>query len=174
MKSGIDQNFLEFRKAVEVRGTLRPFAAGAPILRGLRLTGFYLGDNYIKDSERERAVFQVTFEHKYISAGYDYIDAHDQTAIAARDVEAKGWSFWLTPKSSTGWEALIRYDHLKPDTSVDAQVRSRTIIGAAYWFPHQGSVSSALLIDYDGQTFDNFTPAQPAQRKIAVHALVNF
>ena len=86
------------KKAIEMRGSVRPFATMAPVLRGLRITGFYFGDNYIKDSERERAVFETSFEHKYLNAAYTYIDAHDQTAIAARDVEANGWSFWATPK----------------------------------------------------------------------------
>ena len=30
------------------------------------------------------------------------------------------------------------------------------------------------MLDYDGQTFDNYAVAQPAQKKIAVHGLVNF
>ena len=30
------------------------------------------------------------------------------------------------------------------------------------------------MLDYDGQTFDNFTTVQPNQKKIAIHALVNF
>jgi hypothetical protein len=47
-------------------------------------------------------------------------------------------------------------------------------MGVSYWFPHQGSVSSALMIDYDGQTFNNYATAQPAQKKIAIHGLVNF
>jgi hypothetical protein len=162
------------KKAIEIRGTVRPFATGAPILRGLRVTGFYFGDNYIKNSERTRAVGQVTFESPYVNAGFDAIKAHDQTAIARPDVEASGWSVWATPKSKIGWEALLRYDHLKPDASFASQVRDRTIVGVAYWFPHQGTVSSALMLDYDGQTFDNFTTAMPAQKRIGVHALVNF
>lgn len=162
------------QKAIEIRGTVRPFAAGAPILRGLRVTGFYFGDNYIKNAERTRAVGQVTFESTYLNAGFDAIKAHDQPSIARPDVEASGWSFWLTPKTTIGWEALIRYDHLKPNTAFDAQTRQRTILGVAYWFPHQGSVSSALLLDYDGQTFDNFTPSQPKQSRIALHGLISF
>ena len=55
-----------------------------------------------------------------------------------------------------------------------SQVRPRTIVGFAYWFPHQGSVSSALMLDYDGQTFENYATAQPAQKKLAVHGLINF
>ncbi|MEP7304938.1 MAG: hypothetical protein ABJA98_05430 [Acidobacteriota bacterium] len=162
------------KKAIEIRGTVRPFATGAPILRGLRLTGFYFGDNYIKDAERTRAVGQVTFEHKYINAGFDAIDAKDQSSATKADVEAKGWSVWATPKSTKGWEMLLRYDHLVPDQRALDQSRTRTIIGVAYWFKEQGGVSTALMLDYDGQTFSNFAPFQPAQKKFAVHALVNF
>jgi len=169
------------QKAIEIRGTLRPFARAKPVFRGLRVTGFYFGDNYIKDSERTRGVFQVTYEQPYINAGYDYINAHDQPAIAARDVHAQGWSFWLTPmkplSGGASIEALIRYDHLSPDVDSPvngSQVRPRTIVGVSYWFRHQGNVSTALMLDYDGQTFDNYAVAQPAQKKIAVHGLVNF
>jgi hypothetical protein len=162
-------------KAIEIRGTVRPFATNAMmILRGLRVTGFYFGDNYIRHAERTRAVGQVTFESTYLNAGFDAISAHDQPSITRPDVGARGWSFWLTPRTKVGWEALIRYDHLTPNTGSSDQTRSRTIAGVAYWFPHQGAVSTALLLDYDGQTFSNFTPAQPAQKRIAVHGLVNF
>jgi hypothetical protein len=161
-------------KAVEIRATVRPFAAGAPLLRGLRVTGFYFGDHYIKDSERTRAVFQTTYESPYLNAGFDYINAHDQPAIARPDVPASGWSFWFTPRTKIGWEALIRYDHMTPNTTLEAQTRSRTIVGGAYWFPHQGNVQAALMLDYDGQTFANFTPSQPTQGRLALHGLIQF
>jgi hypothetical protein len=169
------------QKAIEIRGTVRPFARAKPVLRGLRVTGFYFGDNYIKNAERTRGVFQITYEQPYINAGYDYISAYDQTSITARDVHAHGWSFWVTPmkplSGGASIEALIRYDHLSPDVDSpvnSAQVRPRTIVGVSYWFRHQGNVSTALMLDYDGQTFDNYAVAQPAQKKIAVHGLVNF
>src|SRR5262249_28089835 len=127
------------QKAIEVRGTVRPFATNMPILRGLRLTGFYFGDNYIKDAERTRVVGQVTYESPYINAGFDAIDGKDQTSITRPDIEGKGWSFWLTPKSPTGWEALIRYDHMRPDERFTDQTRTRTILGVAYWFKNTGS-----------------------------------
>jgi hypothetical protein len=162
------------QKAVDIRGSLRPFARSAPLLRGLRLTGYYVGDNYVQNAERTRAVGQATYESPYFNGGFDFIKAHDQTSVTKPDIGAKGWSFWLTPRSKIGWEALIRYDHMMPDTRFDTQVRKRTILGVAYWFRETGSVQSALLVDYDGQTFSNFAPALPAQKKIALHALFNF
>ena len=164
--------------AFDIRGTLRPFARTAPALRGLRVTGFYVADDYVKGAERKRAVGQVTYEHKFINAGFDAIDAKDQTSITKADVEAKGWSFWATPKApadnGSSWEMLLRYDHMVPDQRALDQTRQRTIVGVAYWFKPAGSIQSSLLLDYDGQTFSNFTPAQPKNAKVALHALINF
>jgi hypothetical protein len=166
------------QKAIEIRGTVRPFAANAPILRGLRVTGFYFGDNYIRDSERTRGVFETTFESTYVNAGFDYIDAHDQSSVTARDVHSKGPSFWVNPKkpfaNGSSVELLLRYDHLNPDTVVTDESRPRTIVGLSYWFPHQGAVQTTLMLDYDGQTFNNFPTLQPSQKKIAIHGQVIF
>jgi hypothetical protein len=52
------------------------------------------------------------------------------------------------------------------------QKQNRAILGVAYWFPHQGSVSSAILLDYDGQRFDNITTAPI--KNVALHALLSF
>ena len=163
------------QKAIMLRGTVRPFATGRPVLRGLRASLFYDGDHYIANAERTRLLAGLTFEHRVVNVGFEYIDANDQTSArpGISSVNSRGYSIWVTPKTSKGWEVLLRRDHLSPNTALDG-VRDRTIAGIAYWFPRQGSVSSALMLDYDGQTFDNFAPALPVQRKLAVHALVNF
>jgi hypothetical protein len=113
-----------------------------------------------------------------------------------------GWSVWATPRSKVGWEALLRWDHYTPVDSCtaaaaaptvcassviangiavapDTQVRERMIIGAAYWFPRKSDarVGSALMLDYDQYTFDNFdhtAGANPTQKRVALHALVNW
>lgn len=57
-------------------------------------------------------------------------------------------------------------------TPLNSQKQNRWIVGVAYWFPHQGNVSSALMLDYDGQTFRRImTRSVPS---LAVHALINF
>jgi len=162
------------QQAFQIRGTLRPFATQSPVLRGIRVTGFYDGDNYIKNDEKTRAIFEATFEHKYLSAGYDYLHTTDQVNAAAAVVKGGGYSFWFTPKSTMGVEGLFRYDHYTPNDSFDDRTRHRTIVGIAYWFKHQGNVSTAMMLDYDGANFDKLVPAQPKQNKIALHALVNF
>jgi hypothetical protein len=162
------------RKAVQIRGTVRPFAAGDAVLRGVRVHGFYDADSYVRNGERRRADVSATFEHALLNAGVEYLATSDQTSVAARDVHGRGYSLWATPRTRVGWEALLRYDHMTPDTASRDQTRTRIILGAAYWFPHQGSVSTALLLDYDGQTFHRYATALPDQKRIAVHALVNF
>jgi hypothetical protein len=163
------------QKALQVRGTVRPFARSAMLpLRGLRAHVFYDGDNYLRHAPRRRLVGSITFEHQYLNAGVDYLDGTDQTSGTRAGLDSKGYSVWATPRSPRGWEGLLRYDHLTPNGGFGDQTRTRTILGLAYWFPHQGNVSSALLLDFDGQTLNNFVPAQPKQQRIAVHGLVNF
>jgi hypothetical protein len=162
------------QKALMIRGTVRPFAAAPSLLlRGLRVTGFYDSDHYVDDAPRTRAIAMVSFEHQYVNAAFEYLSASDQTLTTAPKVDGQGYSIWATPKSTKGWEGLLRYDHRTPNDSDTSQTRDRTILGIAYWFPHQGNVSAALLLDYDGQTFDT-TPALPSQKRVAVHCLINF
>jgi hypothetical protein len=160
-------------KAVEIRGTVRPLATGEPILRGIRLTVFYDKDAYISDAERNRFITSATFEHQYVNLGFDYLNAEDQTSVTKAKVDAEGWSFWVTPKSTKGIEGLFRYDNTKPDKSID-QRRKRTIAGIAYWFPHQGTVSTAVLLDFEQVKVDGAPPRPATQQRIAVHSLVNF
>ncbi len=157
------------------RGTVRPLGrASQPALRGLRVTGFIDHDMYLKSAPRRRGIVAITYEHPYLNASFEYLTVKNQPLPTATAVNARGWSAWVTPKSTKGWEGLLRYDHLVPDKTMTSQTRERTIAGIAYWFPHQGAVSTALLLDVDNAKFNNFTTAQPTQRKIAVHALVNF
>jgi len=161
------------QKALQFRGTIRPLANGSPLARGFRTHVFYNSDNYIKGSDRNRLVISGTLEHRAINAGVEFLAASDRTSISRRTVDAQGYSFWATPKFPRGVEGLLRFDHLTPDENLNAH-RNRTIAGIAYWFPHQGNVSSALLFDYDHVSTGGFSPAQPTQKRIAVHGLVNF
>ena len=162
------------QKALMVRASLRPFAQQTSILRGVRASVFYDDDHYVRNAERTRLLGGLFFEHPYVTTGFEYLDAHDQPSITSNNVHGKGYAIWAIPRSSKGWEALLRFDHLVPNTAIDTQARNRTIMGIAYWFPVQGTVTAALLLDYDGLTVEHFEPAQPAQRRIALHALINY
>jgi hypothetical protein len=161
------------QKAFQVRGTLRPLRMH-PVLRGLRVTGFYDKDAYVKNADRLRGIVALTFEHKYLNAAFDYLTARDQNASATKpSVKAHGYSVWATPRATNGWEGLLRFDHLEPNIDVSG-TRNRSLAGVAYWFPHQGTVSTALLLDFEQVKFNDFATPQPTQNRLALHALVNF
>src|SRR4051812_11549232 len=160
------------QKGFMIRATARPLPLH-PWLRGLRVNAFWDKDAYLKNADRTRTILGATFEHKYVNAAFDYLWATDQSSTKVTPVDARGYSVWVTPRSTIGLEGLIRYDHLEPNTSANG-TRTRAIGGISYWFPHQGNVSTALLLDFDQANFDNFATPIPTNRKYAVHALVNF
>ena len=51
-------------------------------MRGLRVTGFYDKDAYVKDAERRRGVFAADLRARRTSnAAFDYLWASDQTRV---------------------------------------------------------------------------------------------
>jgi hypothetical protein len=159
------------RKAFQVRGTVRPMPA-ARTLRGLRVTAFYDADAPVKDGRRNRFLADASFEHKLANAGFMYLTASDQPLPTAPEISARGYSAWITPKTRLGWEGLLRFDRLEPDTNTDAR-KNRTIAGVAYWLPITGA-STAFLLDYEQVKYEDFAPARPTERRLALHCLVNF
>jgi hypothetical protein len=179
-------------KALEFRGTVRPFAKGTPVLRGIRGHLVYYDDHYQRDNPRKRLMGNLTFEQKYVNAEFDYLSAKDQTLATTPVVPSHGFAVWATPRlpfdNGSSWEALLRYDHWIPNTSsaivpsasspvpgvttFNQQIQNRTIAGVSYWLPHQGNVSTALLFCYDGQSFKNITTAPV--KTVAVNGLVTF
>jgi hypothetical protein len=178
------------QKALQMRGTIRPFATSAmTAARGLRLTGFYDEDHIVVGGPRTRGMFNVTYEHKHLNAGFDYLNQHD-TALPASSpncsvatppaacgvtVAARGWSFWATPafkEKGNGPELLLRIDRYEPNRAVSPQViRTRSIAGIAYWFPHPGGNSTAaILLDFEQvKQLGTLT-----QQRYALHGLINF
>ena len=131
----------------------------------------------MKDADRRRGIFAVTFEHPHVNAAFQYLNTTDQARAKAQPpvpkVDSNGYSIWITPRASNGWEGLFRYDHLEDITNVGGK-RERVIGGVAYWFPHQGIVSTALLLDIENVNNHDFTPSRPDERRYALHALVSF
>ena len=163
------------QKAFQIRATLRP-APAVPILRGLRLTGFYDADHYVHDAERQRAIAFLSFEHPWVNVGVDYVDASDQSTVSARKIDSEGWSAWVTPRLPFGLEALVRYDELKPDTGQDdRRKKQRFIGGVGYWFTYfKPGATAAILADYENVDYERFAPVRPSERRFALHMLLNF
>jgi hypothetical protein len=165
---------LNDQKGFMVRGAVRPLPRHA-VLRGLRVAGFYDKDAYVKNADRTRAIGAVTFEHPRVHAAFEHLAARDQNASATRTpVEARGWSAWVTPRFGRGWEALLRVDSLEPNRATPEQKKRRTIAGVAYWFPMSGNLQTALLFAMDSVRNRRFDPARADERRLAVHALINF
>jgi hypothetical protein len=165
------------QKGFMIRGTVRPLPSN-PNLRGLRVTGFYDKDAYVKNAERDRGIAAVTYEHPWFNASWDYLWASDQARTALPKLDSHGYSFWVTPKSPKGYgfEGLLRFDHLTQEqaTSTTESERNRTIAGVAYWFQRQAPVSAALLLDYEQVDNNDFTPARSDEKRWAVHMLIVF
>ena len=160
------------QKAIQARVSFRPMPMGN-VLKGLRLTGFYDADHYAQDDARKRLIYTATFEHKYVNAGFEHLDATDQVNAASAEVKAQGWSAWATPRFPKGWEALLRYDDVKPNKNVDAN-KKRKIAGVAYWFHTlQAPATAAILLDYENVDYDTAL-AKPNETRYAVHTLFNF
>jgi hypothetical protein len=158
-------------KAIQVRATLRPVPNGG-IIKGLRITAFYDADHYASNDDRTRLVGNLTFEHRWVNAGAEYLDAHDQPNAAAKNVHGQGYSVWVTPRSTKGWEGLLRYDDLQPDTDVEAH-KKRKVAGVGYWFPLQKPAAVSLLLDYEAVSYDELL-GKPDEKRYALHSLFNF
>jgi hypothetical protein len=165
------------QKALMIRGSVRPLPMHQT-LRGLRVTGFYDHDAYVKNAEREREIVNVSYEHPWVNASWNYTWASDQTRTINPKLDSHGYSAWVTPKTPKGYgfEGLLRFDHLVQDqaTSTTEGERNRTIAGVAYWFQRQAPVSAAILLDYEQVDNDDYTPVRADERRWAVHMLINF
>jgi hypothetical protein len=188
---GYQKPELNNKKAFMARVGFKPLPRN-PILKTWRLQAFWTHDNYMENAPRDRTVFNTTFEHAYLNVGFDYIDTKDKVPSAPMNgvdlyptLNGKGWSFWATPKrvfpNGSSIEGLIRYDHNKPGGTASATAISspdglneRWIGGVAYWFPKQGSVSSALLFDVQTETYTNYTPAKTDTKRYYLHTLISF
>jgi hypothetical protein len=175
------------QKAIEVRGTLRPFPS-SNVPRGLRATFFYDGDHTTRDAQRRRAVELITFEHRYLNVAWSHLDTVDQANITAPRVAGSGQSFWITPRLPLGelpvappagvvratLEGLLRFDRMQPNDDRQS-VERRWIGGVAYW-PRMRSttVIAAFLLDYERTEYEQFDPQRTTDRKIALHLLVAF
>lgn len=160
-------------KAFQVRGTLRPLPM-VPIIKGLRLTGFYDKDEYVNNARKERTIAQATFENPYINAGFDYLWNQDQNASATKAiVKSEGYSVWATPRTACGLEALVRFDNFKPVSGATAS-KQRLIVGPAYWFTTMKGVNASVLLAYEQVKYIRYSPARPKEERYGIYTLFNF
>jgi hypothetical protein len=160
--------------AFQVRGTLRP-APMVPILKGLRLTGFYDSDHYLRDAKKERLIGLLTFENPYINFGFQYNKNKDQVASGGTIVDSEGYSVWATPRlPDCGLEALIRWDRLSPDKTKLGR-KQRWIAGPAYWFPvTKSGVATAVMFKFEQTRYMGAPNSKPVEESYGLFTLFNF
>jgi hypothetical protein len=160
------------QKAFQMRASLRPLPRSA-MLKGLRFSGFLDSDRPISTGERDRHAAAMTFEHRFANVGLEYLRASDRANATAKLTEAEGFSAWITPRTPFGLEALLRYDRMQPDRTIDAR-RSRAIVGTAYWFRTMKSpLAAAVMAEYEHAHYDG-AMNKPEENRWALKTLFNF
>ncbi len=163
------------QKALMARVTVRPLP-DHNVAKGLRLTGYYHGDAYVKDAPRTRAMGTVWFEHARFNAGLDLLKKVDQPLPTVTKVTGEGLSVFVTPffdRKGRGLEGLLRMDFFDPNVDVAGSQR-RLIAGVAYWFPKPGTATAALLANVEQLSYRGGVVSKPTERKFGVHALITF
>jgi len=162
------------QKAFQARASVRPLPRHS-FLKGARLHAFYDHDSPVAGGQRERLVATFTFEHRRANLGLDYLSGEDRVSglASAATVESRGYSVWLTPRTSFGLEGLLRYDYFEPNRATGGAKRE-TIAGVAYWIPvRKAPLTAALLLDYDGIAYDSAL-ARSDEKRWELKALLTF
>jgi hypothetical protein len=159
------------QKSFQARVSFRP-APMVGVLKGLRVTAFYNDDSYVQSDPKHRFVATLTFEHKYVNAGVETVSARDQATGASPEVTASGYSVWATPRFGKGWEGLLRYDRVRPNNDT-SDIRERKIAGGAYWFKTQLPMTTAMLLDFERDTY-SVGLAKPDEERYGLHMLFNY
>ncbi len=157
----------------QIRGTIRPLPM-VPIIKGLRLSGFYDSDHYLTNAKKERTIGLLSFENPYINFGFQYDNYKDQTTAGATLVEGNAYSVWATPRTCFGLEALLRWDRVTPNNSTNAN-KQRLIAGPAYWFPvTKSGVAAAVMIKWEQLRYMGAPNSKPTEEQIGLFTLFNF
>ena len=167
-------NDADGQMSYQVRLTFRPLPM-IPVIKGLRITGFYDSDHYLEDLKKERYIGFLSFENPWVNFGAQYDHNKDKRSASVSQVDSEGWSVWVTPRiPDCGFEALIRWDRITPDTSSSAR-KQRLIAGPAYWFPvTKSGVAAAVLLNFEQIRYMGAPNQRPTEERYAVSTLFNF
>ena len=119
------------QKAVQIRGTVRPFATGKPVLRGLRLHAFYDDDHYV-GGRRAGAVHgerDVRARVRERRVRLPRRQRSDVCAAGNAKTDGQGYSIWATPKQSTDGaygNSCCATTTLKPEPTGSSEQASAT------------------------------------------------
>lgn len=157
----------------QIRVGVRPMPAMA-VAKGLQFNVYYIDDRYAVEAMKRRLVGNALFEQTHVVAGVEYAQSKDETLTTTVPItinpraDGEYWSVWATPRIWKGLEMLLRYDEIKPSKNLDDRQKTRKIAGIAYWFPAKKEVQTAVLLDYEGVDYTNYT-ATPDEKRYALH-----
>ena len=144
-------------KSAQLRATFRA-------AKGLRMSGFVNRDQAREGVARNRVFGNVTYEHARGTIGLELGTVKDAST------RARAASLWATPKLGHHFEALLRYDHVRPNTDTSGK-RRRDIEGIAYWLPLKNA-QAAVMLDRDHT--DNTNLDRPDEARYGLHVLLSF
>ena len=159
----------------QVRGTLRPLPM-IPIIKGLRLTGFYDHDHYREGREegtRHRPA-HVREPVRQLRRPVRKVEGPERLR-RHRSSTTKGYSIWATPRlPDCGLEALLRWDRVTPNDAKPDR-KQRLIAGPAYWFPvTKAGVATAVMLKFEQIRYMGAPRSRPTEERYALHTLFNF
>jgi hypothetical protein len=176
---GYQHREVNSQKALQARVTVRPGAASSSALvRALRVTAFYDFDHYMRNADRKRGIYGVSYENGHANVGAEIVRSRDVREPDAAVQTGRGWDVFVTPffqEKGKGLEGLFRFDHWTPDTS-KSDVRRRLVTGLSYWWSPDGpgKFTAAVMLDYESVTVATPSFLQPAQRRLTLHTQLLF
>ena len=143
-----------------------PAAAESPVLRGLRVTGFYDHDAYVKNADRRRGIVAVTFEHPYLNAAFEYLstdgsDPHEDGESRQRRAVVLG----NAEDAPMGGKDCCASTHLEPDKDLDGEHVRASSSASPTGSRIRATVTTALLFDFENVDNKDFTPPRPDERR---------
>jgi hypothetical protein len=160
-------------KSFQGRLTIRPLPKGG-LAQFFRISGFYSAGWYAADRPRRVGIVMAHYEHKYLVATVQRVDATENpSALTPRDIARSGWSVFIEPRQGTaGWAGIARVESFDPDTSFSDDSHRRVIGGGAYWFvwprARLGLVATNEQIHYDSAAL------RPTENRILLQTHVEF
>ena len=161
------------------RGTVRPLPT-SPMLRGLRVTGFYDADAYVKDGERRRGIVGVDLRASPTSTPASTTCRPTDQTRGGRAEARRPRLLGLGDAEDAEGLRLGRAAALRPPRSRN---RSTSTIAASATAPSPASPTGSrararcrrrCCSTTSRSTTTDFTPVRADERRWALHALVNF
>ena len=155
------------RRLIQIRGTVRPLPSSA-VLRGLRFTGFYDHDAYVKNAdEAPRASSRRRSSTPTSTPSFEYLATKDQTSATKIGARRQGLVGLGEPEvAARAGRRSLRFDHFEPDDNTEPEARApdrrRLLL-----VPAPGQRLDGAAVRLDNATFNELHAGAADAAKIA-------